>query len=309
MARYLDPKNDLPFKRIFGEHPELLKSFLNALMPLEKHQQIESLEYLSSEQVPENPAKKNSIVDVRCKDNLGRQFIVEMQMLWSNIFSDRMVFNASKAYVRQLERHQYYDLLQPVYALAILNEAFDKKTPEFYHHYRIVNYRNTEEVIKGLEFVLVELPKFRAEQWADRREAALWLRFLNEVEEHKSTVPEELKEDACIRQALDMCEEGAFSETELAAYEKYWDIIRTEGGIIATSRAEGRAEGEAKGRAEGKAEGRAEGEAKGRAESLTGIVRNCGRNGFSMEQIQAITGLDREKIAEILRTNEAQSTH
>jgi predicted transposase/invertase (TIGR01784 family) len=152
-----------------------------------------------------------------------------------------------------------------------------------------VNYRNTEEVIKGLEFVLVELPKFRAEQWADRREAALWLRFLNEVEEHKSTVPEELKEDACIRQALDMCEEGAFSETELAAYEKYWDIIRTEGGIIATSRAEG--------------------EAKGRAESLTGIVRNCGRNGFSMEQIQAITGLDREKIAEILRTNEEQSTH
>jgi hypothetical protein len=28
MARYLDPKNDLPFKRIFGEHPDLLKSFL-----------------------------------------------------------------------------------------------------------------------------------------------------------------------------------------------------------------------------------------------------------------------------------------
>ncbi|MDR1154357.1 MAG: Rpn family recombination-promoting nuclease/putative transposase, partial [Bacteroidales bacterium] len=39
MARYLDPKNDLPFKRIFGEHPNLLKSFLNALMPLEEDQQ------------------------------------------------------------------------------------------------------------------------------------------------------------------------------------------------------------------------------------------------------------------------------
>ncbi|MDR0395219.1 MAG: Rpn family recombination-promoting nuclease/putative transposase, partial [Tannerella sp.] len=34
MARYLDPKNDLIFKRIFGEHPHLLVSFLNALMPL-----------------------------------------------------------------------------------------------------------------------------------------------------------------------------------------------------------------------------------------------------------------------------------
>ena len=32
MALYLDPKNDLTFKRIFGEHPDLLIDFLNALM-------------------------------------------------------------------------------------------------------------------------------------------------------------------------------------------------------------------------------------------------------------------------------------
>jgi hypothetical protein len=34
MARYLDPKNDFTFKRVFGEHPRLLVSFLNAVMPL-----------------------------------------------------------------------------------------------------------------------------------------------------------------------------------------------------------------------------------------------------------------------------------
>jgi predicted transposase/invertase (TIGR01784 family) len=100
MACYLDPRNDLPFKRIFGEHPDLLMSFLNAFMPFEEHQRIESLEYLPAEQVPENPAKKNSIVDVRCRDNYERKFIVEMQMLWSSVFSNRMVSNASKAYRR-----------------------------------------------------------------------------------------------------------------------------------------------------------------------------------------------------------------
>jgi predicted transposase/invertase (TIGR01784 family) len=283
MARYLDPKNDLPFKRIFGEHPDLLKSFLNALMPLEAHQRIESLEYLPAEQVPENPAKKNSIVDVRCRDNYGRQFIVEMQMLWSNVFSSRMVFNASKAYVRQLDKNEYYDLLQPVYGLAILNDVFDGKTAEFYHHYRIVNYRNTEEVIRGLEFVMVELPKFRPEKWADRRMAVLWLRFLKEVEENQTVIADDLQANVYIRKALDMCEEGAFTETELAAYEKYWDIIRTEGALISVSRAEG--------------------EVKGREKSLTGIVLNCGRNGFSTEQIQLITGLERERIMEILRSD------
>ncbi|MDR1406896.1 MAG: Rpn family recombination-promoting nuclease/putative transposase, partial [Tannerella sp.] len=35
MAIYLDPKNDFVFKRIFGNHPGLLISFLNALMPFE----------------------------------------------------------------------------------------------------------------------------------------------------------------------------------------------------------------------------------------------------------------------------------
>ena len=30
MANYLDPKHDLVFKKIFGERPHLLISFLNA---------------------------------------------------------------------------------------------------------------------------------------------------------------------------------------------------------------------------------------------------------------------------------------
>jgi predicted transposase/invertase (TIGR01784 family) len=176
----------LTFKRIFGEHPDLLKSFLNALMPLEEDQLIESLEYLPIDQVPNNPFKKYVIVDVRYRDNKGRQFIVEMQMLWNNSFNSRMVFNASRAYVNQLDKSEQFSELQPVYALAILNCIFDRKTEEFYYHYRIVNSLNTDEVIKGLEFVMIELPKFRAETWTDRRMAVLWLRFLCVQAQRKS---------------------------------------------------------------------------------------------------------------------------
>lgn len=81
--RYLDPKADLTFKKIFGEHKDLLISLLNALLPLADDEQIESVEYLSPELVPETYVGKNSIVDVRCRDVKGRQFIVEMQMLWT----------------------------------------------------------------------------------------------------------------------------------------------------------------------------------------------------------------------------------
>ena len=102
MERYLDPKADLTFKKIFGEHPDLVISLLNALLPLPKGKEIEWVEYLPPEMVPENPLRKNSIVDVRCHDKLGRQFIVEMQMVWSKEFQYRVLFNASKAYVLHL---------------------------------------------------------------------------------------------------------------------------------------------------------------------------------------------------------------
>jgi len=40
MAKYLDPKAGLTFKKIFGEHPDLMMSLLNALLPLEKGKEV-----------------------------------------------------------------------------------------------------------------------------------------------------------------------------------------------------------------------------------------------------------------------------
>ena len=71
--RYLNPKADLTFKRVFGEHPDLVMSLLNALLPISVGQEITDIEYLPAEIVPDNPLRKNSIVDVGCKDKFGRQ--------------------------------------------------------------------------------------------------------------------------------------------------------------------------------------------------------------------------------------------
>jgi conserved hypothetical protein (putative transposase or invertase) len=259
MARYLDPKNDLTFKRIFGEHPELLIAFLNAVMPFEPDRQIKEITYLPSEMIPDNPIRKYSIVDVRCCDNKDRQFIVEMQMYWDGAFTNRLVFNAGKAYVRQLDRGNEYHKLQPVYTLAILNEDFDRKTDKFYHHFQIVNRENTDEIIPGLEFVLIELTdKFKPESMSDRKLAVLWLRFLKEVGEKMSMLPPEMQENEDIRQAAELCEVGAFTNEELTAYEKYWDIISTEKTLYKGALLKGEAIGIVKGEAIGIAKGEEE---------------------------------------------------
>ena len=97
MAKYLDPKADVTFKKVFGEHKNLVISLLNALLPLDEGKQVESIEYLPPEMVPDNPDKKNSIVDVRCEETGGRKFIVEMQLNWTTAFRERVLFNAAKA--------------------------------------------------------------------------------------------------------------------------------------------------------------------------------------------------------------------
>ena len=61
-GKYLNPKADLTFKKIFGEHEDLVMSLLNALLPLDEGKQIEHVEYVTPEMVPENPGKKNSVV-------------------------------------------------------------------------------------------------------------------------------------------------------------------------------------------------------------------------------------------------------
>ena len=73
--KYLDPKADLTFKKVFGGHTDLVISFLNAMLPFEKQEEeITWVEYLDPELVPVNPFRKDSIVDVRCRDREGRQF-------------------------------------------------------------------------------------------------------------------------------------------------------------------------------------------------------------------------------------------
>ena len=269
MAHYLDPKNDLTFKRVFGEHAHLCMSLLNSMLPFEEAHRIVSLEYLPAELTPAIPGLKNSIVDVRCIDATGRQFIVEMQMLWTDSFTVRVLLNASKAYIKQLDRAAEYRYLQPVYALSFVNEIFEPLLPdEYYHHYRIVNIQHTEKQIKGLEFVFVELPKFRPGNAGERRLHELWLRFLTEIRESTEVIPSPLLSTDETREAVQYLEQGAYTRSELDAYDKYWDAIMVEKALRSDSKLKGIEEGVEIGRAEGRAEGREEGRAEGEAERL-----------------------------------------
>ena len=290
--KYLNPRADLTFKRVFGEHPDLVMSLLNALLPLAANQEITEIEYLPSEMVPENPLRKNSIVDVRCKDKQGRQFLVEIQMIWSPEFRQRVLFNASKAYVRQINIGEEYELLQPVYSLNLVNEVFEPELEGYYHHYQMIHVENTDKVIEGLQLIFVELPKFTPHTFSEKKMQVLWLRYLTEINEHTREVPEELMANPEVKKAVDALEVSAFTDAQLAGYEKFWDIISVEKTLYNSAIRRGMAEGMEKGKAEGKAEGEAEGRLKERLE----IARKLKENGFSIADIVRVAGLSAEEI-------------
>jgi len=264
MAKYLDPKADLTFKKIFGEHKHLVISLLNALLPLKDDERVESIEYWPAEKIPDRTeAEKYSIVDVCCKDNKKREFIVEMQMTWTESFKKRVLLNASKAYVAQTVKGMSYESLQPVYALNFVNARFLEDAEDYYHYYHLVHDKYTNKVIDGLHLIFVELPKFKPTTFSERKMQVLWLRFLTEIDERTMVAPPEMLENAEVNEALEIIERAAFTDEEMRAYDKFWDRVSTQRTYEEEIKQKAsnmikKAEAEAEARAEAKAKTMAE---------------------------------------------------
>jgi len=300
MSRYLDPKADVVFKKIFGEHPKLLISFLNAILPLPPEHPIISLEYLSNEQSPKIPTLKKTIADVKCKDSSGRQFIVEMQIDWIDSFKQRLLFESGQAFVKQLEKGEDYRFLQPVYGVALLATSFDS-SEHWYHHYQLVNVTKPAlEVIEHLQLIFIELKKFPIASQAEKRLRLLWLRFLREINDKTREISADLLAIPEISQAIELAQESAYNEAELNAYEEYWNAVSTEKTLMSGKFHEGRKEGLREGLREGEEKGLREGEKKGLEKGLREgkeeIARRMKQQNCPVSLISACTGLSEDII-------------
>ncbi|GFY65522.1 uncharacterized protein TNIN_40201 [Trichonephila inaurata madagascariensis] len=82
LSKFLDPRNDLCFKKIFGteKNKNILIHFLNDILGFAEASAIQEVEFLSTIMDPEIASDKQSIVDVLCKDSIGNRFVIEMQL-------------------------------------------------------------------------------------------------------------------------------------------------------------------------------------------------------------------------------------
>ena len=136
--------------------------------------------------------------------------------------------------------------------------------------------------------IFIELPKFKPSNRGDEKMKNLWLKFLTQINEETTDVETDLLANEEISEALEIVKTSAYTDTELAAYRKYWLDISTEKSAI--QGAEKRAE--EKGRQEGREEGRQE----GRLEERLAIARNLKHLGISIVDIVKATQLSEAEI-------------
>lgn len=196
LSKFLDPRNDLCFKKIFGteKNKNILIHFLNDILGFTEINAIQEVEFLSTIMDPEVASDKQSIVDVLCKDSHGNRYIAEMQLARDKGFEKRAQLYAAKAYSRQLDKSGNYIDLKKVFFIAISNCNLLPEEVDYISTHNIRDIKTNGHYLKDFQFVFIELPKFAknkveqlesiVERWcfffsATRKVMVLW--WLNSI--------------------------------------------------------------------------------------------------------------------------------
>lgn len=311
MGRFVDPKLDFAFKRIFATegHEPILISFLNALI-YHGEPVITSLELLNPYLGPVIANRKETYLDIKARLNDGSLVVIEMQMLQVPAFEVRVVYNAAKAYTMQLERGKAYGDLQPVIALTLTNFELFSETETVMSSYRFRNdvtgslYQN-----RTIELLFVELPKFRKSLEDLETLADVWLYFMKNTP-FLEEVPDRLRRVSEVDQALEVSNRFGMSPEDLEIAEAEEEFFRKHGGFWEVALEKGLEQGLAQGLEQGIQQGLAQGIEQGIQQGITQgetnkaleIARRLLAQGLDASTIAQATGLTVAAIVALIES-------
>jgi len=216
--KFVDIKNDIAFRKIFGNEnkKEILISFLNAVLELPKGKKIKKVEIKNPYQLPEIKDLKSSILDVRATDERNISYIVEMQVEEPDGFEKRVQFYTSKQYSSQIQRGEDYPLLNQVIFIGILDFIFFEDDTYHVTRHRTVNIKTQKCTLNGIEYNFIELPKFSKEFKKCKTLEDKWIFFIKNAE-NLEVIPEDIK-DKGLKSAFEDADRHNWTKEELEAY-------------------------------------------------------------------------------------------
>ena len=240
--RFISPKTDFAFKKIFASDRshKILISFLNALV-YENKNTIKSLEIINPANQGPIETTKDSFLDVKAVLDNGSTVIIEMQVLSTEAFEKRIIYNLAKAYGNQLGKGEKYPTLRPFIALTITDFLLFKDSKQIINRFRLkedtllFNYRDS------LSLIFLELPKFKKELSELKTLSDKWIYFLKSAPDLE-VIPESLGEVPEIEEALNVANRANLTAEELNKLEKQEMLIQDRRGEITFAKREANAE-------------------------------------------------------------------
>jgi predicted transposase/invertase (TIGR01784 family) len=295
ITKYLDPKNDIAFRKIFGseKNKEILIHFLNDMLVFREGKPIKDITFLKTNQHPELAYKKESIVDVLCKDEVGHQYIVEMQVANQKGFEKRAQYYAAKAYISQMNKgDKLYNNLKEVIFLAIVDFTMFSDKQEYKSDHVILDQNTHENDLKDFSFTFLELPKFKKDKHQLNTMIDKWAYYFK----HAEDTPEEdladiFKDDEFITQAYKELDRFHWDEKDLLDYDQEIKRIRDNHAVLAYQLEQAENKGIEKGIE------------KGAVDTAQKMITD----GIAVEMIAKYTGLPPSVIDELKTENSNQS--
>jgi len=217
--KFADPKNDIAFKKIFGDEnkTEVLISFLNSILDFKNTKQIKSLTIVNPYQVPKIEDLKNTILDIKAINKDDEEFIVEMQVEKDKNFAKRSLYYTSKSYVNQLDKAEKYPTLKKVYFIGILDFAIFE-TKGYISRHLILDTKTLKQELKDFEFNFIELKKFTLSLQECNTLAKKWIYFIKNAESLK-LIPKEYENIEEFKTAFETAKIYNWDKDELEVYD------------------------------------------------------------------------------------------
>lgn len=189
----LNLKDDIIFKVFFSRkgNEEFLIDFLKALLKIDikeiKIQEEVNLEKLSKKE-------KGGRLDLQAKLDNGIIVNIEMQIKNNHDIEERTTYYSSKVISRETKRGIKYKDIKQVIMINILDYemlGFD----EYISETAVVLDKHREyEVLKGIKWYFIELPKFRKQNPDMNEKINRWLAFIDDYDRRLVEMAEEKNE-------------------------------------------------------------------------------------------------------------------
>jgi len=284
MTTYINPLTDFGFKRIFGNR-EILTTFLNDILPIEH--KIVDITFKNIEKLGTTEEDRKAIFDLSCKDEKGSEFIVELQRAKQIYFQDRAIYYTTFPVQEQAQRGRWDFKLSKIFFIEILDFSIPYFDDERYiRHGQIVDIESNKVMSETLNFIYIELTKFKKTNSEVANNLEKWLYILSNLSTLED-IPNEFKEDKIIENVFDIAKYSNLSTSDRDSYDRnlkhYRDLVNS----LDSAEKDGIKKGIEKGRIEGKLEAKIE------------IAKTLLSFGDTLEKISQITGLRVEEIEKL----------